>query len=626
VDELADLPPDALRLIRKALRAAFQRGRRSAELSFDKLLQRHTQVKGLNGTTGLFLEDWGETVQKRKDASGHEHGNDGKFTGGGKQSGNTPLTREGNAGQGVAAGGHADNAARAQHSFAPIPEEHLLDGLHAEVPAGLWEHAVGKVKRAASKVHEKLVLATPAFLKLQGLFEQLENLDDLRTLGYQPVLSGVAGHGTPDALREATGVGGTLGARLAAHVLARVVSWMRKGLTAEQAVGKALEEVFGKAGWDESKHKRDHGKFSSTGGADDGFGDVRPASATGEGIPLSDHFPTGRTPAAVRHGPEVLDPLFEAAERAGHVHRVKLADITNPGDANGVPHQDSVDAGVVADYRGKSGGRPVRLLYAPDGTLSLWDGRHRAVAAKLRGDAAVDAVIVEEGKGGVPRFVRAAVGKAFDPSEKRDEAGKWTAGGGGAAPVDKTGEPVNMADVVPDVVDDPENYEAWRDEFDDPAEWKKFEDAVAAARAARGGSRVGSGGRRVLKIDVPDPDGEDAFDVKVIKNPTPEEIRSKVSFLRPRQVIRGLVDGDDLYVWWEDDVHHQPVAGQLGIRKLTRFEDRVMMTRDADTGDIVVDTHSPNPAVAAWARKNGLVPGGEASGTTKSFLKSLWSG
>ncbi len=146
---------------------------------------------------------------------------------------------------------------------------------------------------------------------------------------------------------------------------------------------------------------------------DNGFGDVKPASATGELAPITDYFPTGPTPRASNHGPEVLDPLFEQAEQSGAIHKVKLADLTNPGDANGTPHQEQLDRGIVQDYeKNPLSGKPIRVLVGADGSLSLWDGRHRAAAAKDRGDGTIDAVLVEEGKGGKPRFVPSAADAA----------------------------------------------------------------------------------------------------------------------------------------------------------------------------------------------------------------------
>ncbi len=120
-----------------------------------------------------------------------------------------------------------------------------------------------------------------------------------------------------------------------------------------------------------------------------------------------------------------------------------------------------------------------------------------------------------------------------------------------------------------------------------------------------GGGMAGAGARKLHKVDVPDPEGQDAYEVRVVENPTAAEIRSKLANLRPRQSIRGLFGADGtVHIWWEDDVHHAPTARALGLGGNIRFEDRLFI-RNED-GRAVVSTHAPNPDVAAWARANGL--------------------
>lgn len=121
-----------------------------------------------------------------------------------------------------------------------------------------------------------------------------------------------------------------------------------------------------------------------------------------------------------------------------------------------------------------------------------------------------------------------------------------------------------------------------------------------------GGGSLGIGGHESMTLNVPDPEGDDAFDVKVWKNPSPEHIASKVANLRPRQRARGIISGDDIYFWWEEDVHHQTTAKAIGIKNSVSFEDRLFISRDRDTGETVIETHSPNPRIAAWAESNGF--------------------
>lgn len=234
IDSL-ELPPGAVKLITKALRAAFRKGRQSAESRFDALLDLHLGVKCLNGSTELFKHAWEEGKHKR------DHGKFATKEGG--ESGTSDLSATAISPQPVRGSPVADvapdSSATTRTTFS-IPEEHLLSGLHSEVPPGLWGVVKDKVVRAAAKVHERLVLATPALLKLQDVLTTVfDHPDDLKRLGYQPTTSGLAGHETPDALREHVGIGGTLGARLASHVLAKVVSWIRSSA----AVGKAADET-----------------------------------------------------------------------------------------------------------------------------------------------------------------------------------------------------------------------------------------------------------------------------------------------------------------------------------------------------------------------------------------------
>jgi hypothetical protein len=456
------------------------------------------------------------TIQKRKDASGHEHADDGKFTGGGKQAGNTPLTREGNAGQGVAAGGHADNAARAQHSSPdPIPDEHLLDGLHAEVPPGLWEQSVGKVKRAARAVHEKLVLATPAFLKLQGLFERLENLDDLRTLGYQPVLSGVAGHGTPDALREATGVGGTLGARLAAHVLARVVSWMRKGLTADEAVGKALEEA-GDPLAECGALIADALKLLAE---EFGLGDTPDAAAVADalGAMRGDQLEGGEADDL----PDSAVPADALAEGAAH----EREHTSDPAVAREIAKDHLASGG--ADYyeklkrvEGDDGGDP-----HASAAIAMLD---HAIACAESGEdvqAGLDRIAdaLEE-----PEDFHAAVGKAWDSSKHpRSDDGKFIS-----------------KDAIHDAKSDPAKADALRARVTDPAQRAKLDAALG------GESDLGRTKKREAK------------DAAAERRKTRQASKDKAKEVLRRVSSRGDVSADDV----RDLADHLPALTVAELR------------------------------------------------------------
>ncbi|HVL16035.1 MAG TPA: hypothetical protein VM529_25905, partial [Gemmata sp.] len=247
MDPLAFTPAELEELLADACRKAYRKGVKAATRKFDTLLSRHYrkhQLESLNGTTGEFVEEARQelkslTVLKRRDATGHDHAADGKFAakggGGGKQNGNGVAPEEGAGAKDVAAKPGVGNPAPAQHD-APT-EEHFLDGLHEVVPAGQWHKAKAAVVRAGQKVYERMVLATPAFLKLQHVLTAIEGPDDLKQFGYKPMFDGTAGHDTPDAFADATGVGGTLGAKLAAHVLAKAVFWLKDRAGLAKAMG-----------------------------------------------------------------------------------------------------------------------------------------------------------------------------------------------------------------------------------------------------------------------------------------------------------------------------------------------------------------------------------------------------
>lgn len=234
-----------------SVRKAYNAGVRAERKRFDAMLAEHLRQKQLgelNGTTELFKHQWSESKHPR------DHGKFASKEGTARQEGGSDggsqLGSDG-ARPAHVPGGVADpGAVPATHETVPssvdtpapltaIPEEHLLDGLHSEVPPGLWQQVRESVVKAASVVHQRLVLATPAFLKLQHLLTRIESPDDLKQLGYTPLTSGVAGHTTPDALRDGVGIPGVLGARLVSHVLSKVVSWMK----GEAAVGKAVDET-----------------------------------------------------------------------------------------------------------------------------------------------------------------------------------------------------------------------------------------------------------------------------------------------------------------------------------------------------------------------------------------------
>ena len=215
-------------------RKAFRRGRRSVLMPLRTLSR-------LNGSGAAFLKAFDESKIHR------DHG---RFstTDGGKTTDSPESSHA------------ADTDSSGTKLATPIQHaEHLLDGLEHHVPASRWERVKAGIRRVADRVYERLVLATPALLKVQDALTLIgDHPDDLKRFGYTPVTSGVAGHQTPDALRDATGIGGTLGAKIIAHVLSRAIQYVLAGHTPKDAVTKALGDVF-KATWSDSDHPRDTG-------------------------------------------------------------------------------------------------------------------------------------------------------------------------------------------------------------------------------------------------------------------------------------------------------------------------------------------------------------------------------
>lgn len=122
---------------------------------------------------------------------------------------------------------------------------------------------------------------------------------------------------------------------------------------------------------------------------------------------------------------------------------------------------------------------------------------------------------------------------------------------------------------------------------------------------------LGTGVREVIKLPhVKDDEGEDAFDVRVVKNPTADELKSMARSLRRSGVVKAIAHGDDLYVWKsvDEDVHHQPVASALGIGWVDDHKHRINMQWDDDLGRMDVFPHSKgSPVVDSWVSKNGYV-------------------
>lgn len=126
-----------------------------------------------------------------------------------------------------------------------------------------------------------------------------------------------------------------------------------------------------------------------------------------------------------------------------------------------------------------------------------------------------------------------------------------------------------------------------------------------------GSSGLGTGESKSFKIDVPDKQGEDAFDVRVLKNPSKKELEALVStYGRRGGTIKGLVLGDDLYFWkpGDEEVHHQPMASALGWKKSVEFKDRLLLQWDSDHNKIGVDTRSSaSDDLKKWVERSDYV-------------------
>lgn len=132
----------------------------------------------------------------------------------------------------------------------------------------------------------------------------------------------------------------------------------------------------------------------------------------------------------------------------------------------------------------------------------------------------------------------------------------------------------------------------------------------------RVGSMLGSGDREKMTLDVPDRHGgENAFDVRTIKNPTAEDIEKVVlTYGRGSNLVKGLIDGDNVYIWnpGDEEVHHQPMAEALGIKGLTEMKDRLNFQWDSDKGKPSVWASPVTPDnVKEWAAHHGFLVDGE---------------
>jgi len=136
--------------------------------------------------------------------------------------------------------------------------------------------------------------------------------------------------------------------------------------------------------------------------------------------------------------------------------------------------------------------------------------------------------------------------------------------------------------------------------------------------ASGSGKGFGQGPHEKLKIDVPDREGEDAFDVRVIKNPTPKEIEALVvTYGRGGNTVKGLKLDDDLFVWrpGDEEVHHSPMARALKSAGATSFSkaivegiDRLHFQWDADAGKVTLWTSLETPEhLKNWGESHGYV-------------------
>ena len=120
---------------------------------------------------------------------------------------------------------------------------------------------------------------------------------------------------------------------------------------------------------------------------------------------------------------------------------------------------------------------------------------------------------------------------------------------------------------------------------------------------------IGFGVTERMKIDVQDPYGDDAVDVRVTKNPTPATIESRLRSLRPSNPLKGLIVGDDLYVWDDIDVHHEPMAAAIGVKGPVATADKVLMYWDRELEKVVIDKSrsGKNKAIQDWVKKNNYI-------------------
>lgn len=172
-----------------------------------------------------------------KDASGHIHGEHGRFAAGG---GPPPAQSENSSGTVPAQSGNTPS---------PPPGVDHISTAVADAVAGLDQHQASHVTllavRAATKAHAALARLTPAmFRALDTLGLVFDTPDDLRKFGWSPGTSGTAtgdAMAAGDPVRAATGVPSHIAAAVAAKVLGAGLVWARQQLGMSPMVKKAEE-------------------------------------------------------------------------------------------------------------------------------------------------------------------------------------------------------------------------------------------------------------------------------------------------------------------------------------------------------------------------------------------------
>lgn len=118
----------------------------------------------------------------------------------------------------------------------PEPHDHIdLSDIHDAKTLEKVKAVAGKVITFARRLVYDAALKSPQILQLYT--DLIEGPEDLQKIGYQPFSAGLAGHQTPDALRDHLGIGAHTAMSLAARIGSHAIVWAKAKLAGNAREG-----------------------------------------------------------------------------------------------------------------------------------------------------------------------------------------------------------------------------------------------------------------------------------------------------------------------------------------------------------------------------------------------------